>query len=126
MTRLGLAVFGWVVPGGAYLLTRRYAQAAAFACVVCTAVIAGLWLQGSLQWPEHANLQGLDPFTSCVFQGSALVKALAGLPYAAATLLGPQRDFLTGRVHEFGTTLLLFAGVVNAVAISSALDQESE
>jgi hypothetical protein len=34
MRALGLAAFGWLVPGGAYLLMRRYLQFAVFAVLV--------------------------------------------------------------------------------------------
>jgi hypothetical protein len=30
--------------------------------------------------------------------------------------------FLSGRVHEYGNVLLVLAGVLNALAVSSALD----
>jgi len=124
MKRLGLAVAGWLVPGGVYLLTRRYLQFAVCAAIVCTAVIGGTALQGSVQWPAPADLRGLDPFTSIVFRGATFAKAMAGLPFLAAQSVGPQWDFLTGRVHEFGSALLILAGLVNALAISSALERE--
>ena len=34
--------------------------------------------------------------------------------------------FLDGRLHEYGTTLLLFAGLFNLLAISSALELRKE
>src|SRR6266536_2815558 len=122
MKRVSLAAFGWLVPGGAYLLTRRYLQFAVFAVLVCTAFAAGIAMQGAVRWPTPAELQGLDPFTSYLFQAGAFAKMLAGAPFLATALLGPERDFLTGRVHEYGSTLLLFAGLFNLLAISSALE----
>ena len=89
MRRVGLAAFGWMVPGGAYLLTRRYLQFAVFAVVVCTAFGAGIAMQGAVQWPTAAELQGLDPFTSYMFQAGAFAKMLAGAPYLAVSVLGP-------------------------------------
>jgi hypothetical protein len=123
MRRVGLAAFGWLVPGGAYLLTRRYLQFALFATIVCAAFGAGLAMQGSVLRPTAAELSGLDPFTSYMFQAGAFAKMLAGAPFLAASLLGPSRDFLAGRVHEYGTTLLLMAGLVNLLAISSAIEE---
>ena len=126
MNRLGLAAAGWFIPGGAYLLTRRYLQFAVFAAIVCTAVVAGMALNGSVQWPAAADLQGLDPFTALIFRGSALAKALAGLPFLALAWIGPQRDFLSGRTHEFGSTLLILAGFLNTLAVSSAIEREEQ
>ncbi len=123
MRRIGLAAFGWLVPGGAYLLTRRYAQFAVFAAIVCTTFGAGLAMQGTVQWPTAAELQGLDPFTSHLFQAGAFAKMLAGAPFLAASWFGASRDFLAGRVHEYGSTLLLMAGIFNVLAISSAIEE---
>ena len=123
MKRAGLAAFGWLVPGGAYLLTRRYLQFGAFAAIVCAAFGAGIAMQGAVQWPTAQELSGLDPFTSYLFQAGALAKMLAGAPFLAASWMGAGDGFLAGRVHEFGTTLLLLAGIVNVMAISSALEE---
>ena len=126
MRRIGLAAFGWLVPGGAFLLTRRYLQFAVFAVLVCTAFGVGLAMQGAVQWPTAADLQGLDPFTSYMFQAGACAKLLAGAPFLAAAALGGGTDFLTGRIHEYGSTLLLLAGIFNLLAIGSALETPKE
>ena len=122
MKAVGLAAFGWLVPGGAYLLTRRYPQFAAFAVLVTATFGAGLALQGGLRWPEPAELQGLDAFTTLVFKGGALAKLLAGCPYLLAVSFGGGQSFLAGRVHEYGTALLAMAGLFNLLAISSAIE----
>uniref|UniRef100_Q01X19 DUF6677 domain-containing protein n=1 Tax=Solibacter usitatus (strain Ellin6076) TaxID=234267 RepID=Q01X19_SOLUE len=122
MTPLILALFGWLVPGGSYLLMRRYAQFAAFAILVTATFGAGLALQGGFGWPQASELQGLDTFTKLLFQGGALVKALAGGPFLLAQLLQRAPSFLEGRLHEYGTTLLVMAGVFNVLAVSSAFE----
>jgi len=123
MRRAGLAAFGWLVPGGAYLLTRRYLQFAVFAAIVCGAFGAGIAMQGSVVRPTAAELSGLDPFTSYLFQAGALAKMLAGLPYLAASVAGVSGSFLAGRAHEYGSTLLLMAGLLNVLAISGAIEE---
>lgn len=123
MRRAGLAAFGLLVPGGAYLLTRRYLQFAVFAVLVCTAFGAGIAMQGAVQWPTAAELSGLDPFTSYLFRAGALAKMLAGAPYFAASMLVPSRDFLAGRAHEYGSALLLMAGLFNVMAVSGAIEE---
>ena len=117
MKALLLAAFGWLVPGGAYLLMRRYLQFAGFALVVSAAFAAGLALQGGCRWPEHAELAGLV---------GAFAKLLAGGPYLAAQLFGGSSTFLDGRLHEYGSTLLLMAGLFNMLGVSSALDLRKE
>lgn len=121
MRNLGAAAFGWLLPGGAYLLQRRYLQFAGFAALVSATFAAGILLQGGSQWPQAVDLRGLDGFTSLFFQAGALTRTLAGGPFLLAQLLGLTHPFLDSRIHEYGTTLLVLAGVLNVLAISDAL-----
>ena len=117
-----LIAFGWLAPGGAYLIMRRYTQFALFACAVWIAFVLGLALDGRLGWPQPADLAGLDGFTASLFRASAIGQALAGAPYLLARVFGATEPFLGGRLHEYGTTLLILAGLINTLAISSAFD----
>jgi hypothetical protein len=122
MRAAGLAAFGWLVPGGAYLLTRRYLQFAGFAILVLGTFAAGLALQGGYQWPHPEELQGLDGFTVLFFKAGALAKLLAGGPVLLARLFDSAHGFLDGRLHEYGSTLLTLAGIFNLLAVSNALE----
>jgi hypothetical protein len=122
----GLAVFGWLVPGGAYLLMRRYAHFAGFALVISATCAAGLALHGGYQWPQPADLAGLDSFEVLFFKAGALTKLLAGGPFLLGSWLGGPQSFLDGRLHEYGTTLLALAGMFNLLAISNALETRKE
>ena len=122
MRDLYFAIFGWLVPGGAYLLMRRYLQFAVFAFVIWTAFGAGVMLKGSAMWPQPAELAGLDGFSALIFNAGAFAKSLAGAPYLAARLFDRSSSFLNGRPHEYGSTLLMMAGFFNVLAVSSALD----
>jgi hypothetical protein len=51
-----------------------------------------------------------------------LAKGLAGCPFLLALLFDSARGFLDGRLHEYGTTLLMLAGLFNLLGISSALE----
>jgi hypothetical protein len=121
MNALWLAAFGWLVPGGAWLLKRRYLQFAGFAFVVTAAFTAGILLGGGTRWPQPAELAGLDGFTALGLKAGAFSKLLAGGPWLLARLFdGPT--FLEGRLHEYGTTLLMMAGICNVLGVSSAFD----
>ena len=122
MNAVGLAAFGWLVPGGSYLLMRRYLPFAGFAALVSTTFAAGLALHGGLQWPGAADLQGLDTFTILVFKAGASAKMFAGLPFLLARLFDSSSVFLDGRLHEYGTTLLMLSGLFNLLAVSNALE----
>ncbi|MGA2115261.1 MAG: DUF6677 family protein [Bryobacteraceae bacterium] len=121
MRAVALALFGWLVPGGAYLLTRRYRQFVCFAVLVSATFAAGIALHGGYQWPQPAELAGLDGLTIMLFQAGALAKLLAGGPFLLAGLAGGTHSFLDGRLHEYGTTLLVMAGLFNLLAVSEAI-----
>jgi hypothetical protein len=121
-----IAAFGWLVPGGAYLLMRRYLQFAVFAVVVSATFAAGVALQGGSRWPQPAELAGLDTFTALVFKAGAIAKVLAGGPYLVGSLFNGSGGLVSGRLHEYGTTLLLMAGLFNVLAVSSAFDLRKE
>ena len=126
MNAVVLAVFGWLVPGGAYLLLRRYLQFALFAVVVSATFAAGLALHGGYQWPQPAELEGLDNFTALVFKAGGFARLLAGGPFLLAQLFGVSHSFLDGRLHEYGTTLLVLAGLLNVLAVSNAFELRKE
>ena len=123
MKKAAMVAFGWLVPGGAYLLMRRYAQFAVFASAVTAAVIAGVALQGGSGWPRPEELAGVDGFTALLFQVGAAAKFLAGAPFLTASAIHDAGGFLSSRVNEYGSVLLIMAGVINVLGVSSALDQ---
>ena len=113
---------GWVLPGGAYLRARRYVQFAIALTMVCAATVAGIALHGASLWPAADELQGLDGLATRMAQGGALVRLLAGGPYLLARLFHYSQTFLAGETHEYGSTLLVLAGLFNLLAIADALD----
>jgi len=117
-----LAAFGWLVPGGAYLLTRRYVQFGLTLTLVLTASIAGIALGGSNLWPRPADLSGMDGFSALAAQGAAFTRLLAGAPWLLARLCGYSQNLLAGRLHEYGTTLLVIAGLLNLLALGDAVE----
>jgi hypothetical protein len=121
MKAVALAGFGWLVPGGAYLLMRRYLQFVAFAVLVSATFAAGLALHGGYQFPQPGELRGLDSSTVLFFEAGALARLFAGGPFLLGQLFGSGHGFLEGRLHEYGTTLLTLAGIFNLLAVSSAL-----
>ncbi|HTS31143.1 MAG TPA: DUF6677 family protein [Bryobacteraceae bacterium] len=115
-----LALLGWLLPGGGYLLIGRRFQFALSLLLVSVAFAIGIVLQGGLLWPQAGELQGLDGFTTLLAQASALMKTLAGGPYLLARFFDYSPGFLDGRLHEYGTVLLVVAGVLNMFALADA------
>jgi hypothetical protein len=116
------AAFGWLVPGGAYLLARRYLQFAVSLALVSCATIAGIALHGANLWPGADELRGLDGLATVMAQAGGLAKVLAGAPYLLARLANYSQTFFAGQTHEYGTTLLVLAGLFNLLAIADALE----
>jgi hypothetical protein len=122
MKAAGVAAFGWLVPGGAYLLLRRYLQFAISLALVCGATAAGLALHGANLWPQPDELHGLDGFNTTLAHAGALAKALAGGPYLLARACDYSHTFLSGPTHEYGTTLLVLAGIFNLLALVDGME----
>ena len=115
-----LAAFGWLVPGGGYWLLGRKRQFALFLLLVSGAFGGGLALHGGSLWPRPEELQGLDGFSALLAQAGTLVKIMAGGPYLLARLLDYSQSFLNGRLHEYGSLLLVVAGLLNLLALADA------
>ena len=125
MKSVASIAFGWLIPGGTYLLRRKYLQFAVFLLLVSTAVAAGMALQGGVLLPEPAELQGTDGLTIMMAWAGSLAKALAGGPYLLALPFASLQTFMSGRTHEFGTVLLEIAGLFNLLAIADAMEPET-
>ena len=121
MKAAATAAFAWLLPGGAYLLKRRYTQFVLSLALVCCATAAGIALGGANLWPQAGELEGLDTFTAGLAHAGALAKVLAGAPYLLARLGHYSQSFLSGQTHEFGTTLLVLAGLFNLLALADGL-----
>lgn len=126
MKRAALLLAGWLLPGGGYLLLRRYGRFALSFAMVSVAALAGVLLQGGNLWPASAELQGLDGVAILAARGGALAKALAGGPYLLARAAGYAQPYLAGCLHEYGTALLAAAGLLNLMAILGAWEARLE
>jgi hypothetical protein len=121
----GLALAGWLIPGGAFLLQRRYAPFVVFALLVCLTFTAGMALHGAIAWPQPAELAGLGGFDTALANAGAAAKLLAGAPYFVAQWRGGGAPWLGGTLHEYGSTLLTLAGLMNLLGVASALEPVS-
>jgi len=122
MNKWILGGVGWLLPGGGYLLTRRYAQFATTFGLICGTFLTGISLQGGGLSIAPGELNGVDGFTALVAQAGVAGKALVGVPFLLARAFYPHQAYLEGRLHEYGTTLLLFAGIMNLLALADAFE----
>ena len=117
-----VAALGWLVPGGGYLLIGRVRQFALSLLLVSGAFTAGVALHGGNLWPQPDELQGMDGFTALLAQAGTLVKLLAGGPYLLARFFDYSQSVIQGRLYEYGTMLLVVAGLLNLLALADALE----
>jgi hypothetical protein len=122
MVTAGVTALSWLLPGGGYLLMRRYLQFAISFALVCAAFAAGLALQGGSLWIGSRELEGVDGFTAFVAQAGVALKVLAGAPYLVARMFYHAQNYTQGRLQEYGTTFLLCAGIMNLLALADALE----
>ena len=124
-TALTVAV-GWLLPGGGHLMQRRYGRAAALAVVICGMFAAGVAMHGAASWPGPQDLEGLDGASAFLARAGWAGKAMAGGPFLAVSTLAERRDFASGFIHEYGTKLLVMAGLLNLLAIVDACTPREE
>ena len=55
-----------------------------------------------------------------------LAKASVGAPYLLARILYHSQTYLQGRLHEYGTILLVCAGVMNLLVLADAFELRGE
>jgi len=107
----------WLIPGGGHFLLNRKSRAALlFGCVVIS-FIAGLMMRGYLFSPQTGDL-----FTVLIYVGGFLGNLAAGVPYLATKGLGYAQPDMAGHVHDYGTKLLVAAGLMNILAIVDAYE----
>lgn len=126
MKSAAVGVLGWLVPGSGYLLLGRYMQFAASFLLICGTFVAGLALQAGGIWISATELEGVDGFTAFVAHAGVAAKVLVGAPYVLARMFYHAQTYTQGRLHEYGTTLLLCAGIMNLLALADAFELHGE
>jgi hypothetical protein len=107
----------WLIPGaGHFMLNRKTRGALLCACVVVS-FAAGLLMRGFLFPPQRGDL-----FTMLIYVGGFIGNLAAGVPYLAAKGLGYAQPDLAGHVHDYGTKLLVAAGLMNVLAMVDAYE----
>ena len=101
-------VIGWILPGGGYLLRRRYYQFALCLALVAAAFTSGVAL-GGLNNPPQPGVFGAV---------AALTEWLAGGPYLVAKIFSHAALPIDAPFHNYGLVLLMSAGTINLLAMA--------
>lgn len=110
-----VAIVAWLIPGGGhFLLSRRGRGAVIFGAVLLTFAF-GLLMRGPMFQPKTG-----DPLTTAIQVGGFIGDLASGLLYLLSVWLGYSQPDAPGHVHDYGSKLLVAAGLLNILAIVDA------
>ncbi len=111
---VGLA---WLLPGGGHLLLKRTTRGILLFASVIIAFLLGLMLRGALFEPQTGDL-----FTTLIYCGGFVGNVASGILYLITVALGYNQPDVAGHVHDYGTKLLVGAGLMNILAMVDAYE----
>jgi hypothetical protein len=107
----------WLVPGAGHLLLKRHLRAAILGGSVLLMFVLGLMARGYLfEWQRG------DVVTTLIYCGGYLANLAAGLPCLVAKVLGYNQPDIAGHSFDYGTKLMVAAGLCNILAIVDAYE----
>jgi hypothetical protein len=110
-----VVLVSWLIPGGGhFLLSRRGRGAIIFAAVLVT-FLGGILMRGPMFQPH-----GGDPLTALIQWGGFLGDLASGLLYFLTVWLGYTQPDAAGHVHDYGSKLLVAAGLLNILGVVDA------
>jgi hypothetical protein len=110
-----ITVIAWLLPGGGhFLLGRRGRAAIIFGAVLLTFAI-GLLMRGPMFQPRTGDL-----LTTLIQFGGFLGDLASGLFYLLTVWLGYSQPDAAGHVHDYGSKLIVAAGLLNILAMVDA------
>jgi hypothetical protein len=110
-----VAIVAWLLPGGGhFLLGKRGRAALVFAAVLLTFVL-GILMRGPMFQPRTGDL-----LTTLIQFGGFVGDLASGLFYLVAVWLGYSQPDAAGHVHDYGSKLLVAAGLLNILAMVDA------
>jgi len=110
---VAICTAGWLVPGLAHILLRRWARGVVFAVAILAMFWLGLEMEGRLYGaiPEQ-------PLHTFAF----IANAGTGLAYVLARVLGYGVGVLSSPNYDYGSTYLWVAGLLNYLVMLDAFD----
>jgi hypothetical protein len=110
-----ITLVAWLLPGGGhFLLGRRGRAAIIFGAVLLTFAI-GLLMRGPMFQPRTGDL-----LTTLIQFGGFLGDLASGLFYLLTVWLGYSQPDAAGHVHDYGSKLIVAAGLLNILAMVDA------
>lgn len=110
-----IAVVAWLVPGGGHFLLSRRGRGAIILGAVLLTFALGLLMRGPMFQPRTGDL-----LTTLIQFGGFIGDLASGLLYLLSVWLGYSQPDVAGHVHDYGSKLLVAAGLLNILAIVDA------
>ncbi|HSM76767.1 MAG TPA: DUF6677 family protein [Bryobacteraceae bacterium] len=103
---------GWLIPGGGHFLLKRAGRGGLLLGSVLIMFLLGLMMRGAMFQPQTG-----DVLTTVIYTGGFIGDLCSGLFYLLAIWLGYAQPDAAGHVHDYGTKLLVAAGLLNLLAM---------
>lgn len=110
-----IGIVAWLVPGGGHFLLSRRGRGAIIAGAVVLTFALGLLMRGPMFQPRTGDL-----LTTLIQFGGFIGDLASGLLYLLSVWLGYSQPDAAGHVHDYGSKLLVAAGLLNILAIVDA------
>jgi hypothetical protein len=110
-----IAVIAWLVPGGGHFLLGRRGRAGIIFGAVLLTFGLGLLMRGPMFQPRTGDL-----LTTLIQFGGFIGDLASGVFYLLSVWLGYSQPDAAGHVHDYGSKLLVAAGLLNILAIVDA------
>jgi hypothetical protein len=110
-----IGIVAWLIPGGGhFLLARRGRGAVIFGAVLLTFAI-GILMRGPMFQPRTGDL-----LTTAIQFGGFVGDLANGFLYLLTVWLGYSQPDAPGHVHDYGSKLIVAAGLLNILGIVDA------
>ncbi len=108
---------GWLVPGGGHFLLKRNGRGALLLVSITAMFLCGLMMRGAMFQPQTGDL-----LTTLINTGGFIGDICSGILYLLTSWLGYNQPDVAGHVHDYGTTFLVTAGLLNLLAMVDAFE----
>jgi hypothetical protein len=112
---LPVVLMAWILPGAGHFMLKRTYRGMLLSASVLVCFISGLLMHGYIFQPLTGDL-----LTTLIYCGGYVADMAAGLLYFLARWFGYAAPDVAGHVVDYGTKLMVAAGLFNLLAMVDA------
>ncbi len=114
---LPAVALAWLVPGGGHFLLKRHYRGAILGGSTLILFLLGVAMRGYMFQPMTGDL-----LTTIIYVGGYLADWATGVLYILAKMLGYDAADVAGHTVDYGTKLIVIAGLFNILAMVDAFE----